>query len=116
MIETLYFFFGGTLGIVVGLGYHVVKLGRRVVTLENDLDRVRMAAYELTTADSDNIRDLQDSLKATGIELSRNHLMERMRRRSLTPEQSMAEFEAVVARSDAAIRESRARYEENPDG
>lgn len=64
---------------------------------------MRGATYELTTILGADIKDLQASLEAAGIPISREHQTEYLRRRSLTPQESMAEFEATVARFDALI-------------
>jgi hypothetical protein len=86
-------------GIVLAIT--VILLARRVHTLSDTLDRVRMATYELTTSASDEIKDLQDTLNDHGIPLVRTRANERMRRMALTPEErhaeSMKRWEDTVA-------------------
>lgn len=100
-MTVLYLVIGFLSGVVVAVCYNAVRLARRVREQGEILDRTRSATYELTTMAQDDISDLRDSLRAAGITLSTEHVVERMRRRALTPEESLAEFEAVVARFEA---------------
>jgi nitrate/nitrite-specific signal transduction histidine kinase len=100
-IVVLYGIAGAMGGIIVALVMILVRTMAKVAELSETLDTVRMATYELTTMAQDDICDLQDSLKDAAIPLSRKHLNERMRRKALTPEESMAEFEATVTKFQA---------------
>lgn len=91
-------YFSVLAGGLFGICYWLYK---KVNALEDTLDTVRMATYELTSMLDDEVRDIQESLKDAKIPASRTHIDERMRRLALTPEarhaESLARWEAVVA-------------------
>lgn len=106
MTTTTMYFLAGLLlvGASVGTSYTIVRLGRVVRDQGETLDRVRSATYELTSMSEVQIHDLRDSLRAAGIPVGNEHVAGRLRRMRLTPEESLAEFEATIAHFDALRR------------
>jgi hypothetical protein len=105
-ILTLYY--ANTASILILVAINVVMTlayRRRMRRLEDTLDRTRLATYELTKADREDIEDLQDALRAAGIPLPRPRMEERMRRGALSPEdrhrESMERWNEVVAQHEA---------------
>jgi nitrate/nitrite-specific signal transduction histidine kinase len=94
----------------VATAWWIVNRMGKVTELKEELNTVRMASYELHTSAQDDIADLQDSLKAHGIPLSREHFQRRMARKAMTPEESKAEFDRVCEEAIALsnkLREER---------
>lgn len=95
---------GLLVGLVVGLIPTVMYLVYRVRKLDTDLWTVRLGAYSLATMLEDRVGDLEDSLKDAGITLSRRHVDKRRDWYAMTPQEQMAQFEAVAAEAERRLR------------
>jgi hypothetical protein len=84
-------------------------VGRKLMRVEERLDRIRFAAYDLLKVAEADITDLRTSLKWAGIAIHTEERDERIRQMALSPEERRDEsiqcFETVVAESERKMRE-----------
>lgn len=95
---------------ILVLSFLVIVLSRRQHKLQETVENVRWAAYDLIQHHDRNVKDLQETLVDAGIPMSLKHQEKYLAEMAKPPAQRHAES---LQRFNEVVEQTRARFEED---